>query len=127
VAAARARRLTYGQPSVGDQNFCDEFGARFKLYRHVYGFDVVPHLPPADVGVFPHFGTEFYASDPGDGWQQSKPPRTTQARLVTAAAVIAVASFLARRLTFLKRLRLPYSLEDHGPQGYIDTARSSLR
>jgi hypothetical protein len=51
----------------------------------------------------------------------------TQVRLVTLAAAIAGASFLARRLTVLERLQLPYSLEDHGPQGYIDTAHASLR
>jgi len=118
---------TYGQPSVGDKNFADEFQSRFSLFRHVFRDDVVPHLPPSDLGAFPHFGTEFYAARPGDGWQQSKPSRTTQARLVTLAAAIAGASFLARRLTVFDRLQLPYSLEDHGPQGYIDASHASLR
>ncbi len=117
---------TYGQPSVGDEQFARHFSTRFELYRHVYRFDVVPHLPPADVGLFPHFGTEFYASEPSTNWQAVQPARTTQARLVTAAAAIALASFLARRLTILRSLRMRYSIEDHGPQGYIDASRASL-
>jgi hypothetical protein len=117
---------TYGQPSVGDAQFARHFAPLFELYRHVYRYDVVPHLPPSDVGGFPHFGTEFFASDPSTNWQCVQPARTTQARLVTAAAAIALASFLARRLSVLRWLRLGYSIEDHGPQGYIDASRASL-
>jgi hypothetical protein len=117
---------TYGQPSVGDQSFCDTFQERFALYRHVYGFDIVPHLPSQELGKFPHFGVEFYAPNPGSGWQQEKPPRVTQARMLLEAAALSGASYIARRIAPFERLRLPYSIEDHGPQGYIDTSRNSL-
>jgi hypothetical protein len=116
---------TFGQPAAGNGVFAGYYEKQFALYRHVYRYDVVPHLPPMDVGIFPHFGTEFY-SDGSGGWQAMQPPRTTQARLVTMAAFIALASFLARRLTILRTLRLPYSIEDHGPQGYIAASRASL-
>lgn len=50
---------TYGQPSVGDKIFCDHFERQFELYRHVYRTDVVPHMPPADVGLFPISAPSF--------------------------------------------------------------------
>jgi hypothetical protein len=116
---------TFGQPSVGDGTFARHFESLFNLYRHVYRYDVVPRLPPADVGDFPHFGTEFYSDGPL-GWEAKDPPLTTQCRLVTAAIVVSLASFLARRLTLLRTLKLRYSIEDHGPQGYMDVSRRSL-
>ncbi len=82
----------------------------------MYRYDVVPHLPPSDVGTFPHFGTEFY-SDGRSGWEAVDPPRTTPAKAVVAAALVTLASFVARRLTILRSLKLHYSIEDHGPQG----------
>jgi hypothetical protein len=117
---------TYGQPMVGDADFCKHYERQFELYRHVYRKDVVPHLPPSEVGRFVHFGQEFLATEPGAGWQYADPPRVKQAALAGAAAAIAVADFFSRRLVPLRQLPLPYSLEDHGPQGYIDTSRISL-
>jgi hypothetical protein len=117
---------TYGQPMVGDVDFGRHYNKQFSLYRHVYRTDVVPHLPPRDVGEFAHFGQEFFAATPADGWQDTDPPRVKQCMFVAAAALIAFGDFFSRRLYLLRWLRLPYSLEDHGPQGYIDTARASL-
>jgi hypothetical protein len=116
---------TYGQPMVGDADFCEHYERRLELYRHVYRRDVVPHLPPLEVGRFAHFGREFLATEPSRGWQNQDPPRVKQCALAGASAAIAVADFFARRLIPLQ-LPLPYSLEDHGPQGYIDTSRLSL-
>jgi hypothetical protein len=117
---------TYGQPMVGDADFCKHYERQFELYRHVYKKDVVPHMPPVEVGRFGHFGQEFWVVDPSDGWQNADPPRVKQCALAGAAAAIAVADFFSRRLYPLRQLPLPYSLEDHGPQGYIDTSRRSL-
>jgi hypothetical protein len=117
---------TYGQPCVGDKVFAEHYQHEFPLYRHVYRTDVVPRLPPRDVGRFQHFGTEFYAERSSEGWQQNSPPRVAPALFVSAAVATAMADFLSRRLFFLRGLRLPYSLEDHSPQGYIDTSRASL-
>jgi Lipase (class 3) len=116
---------TFGQPSVGDQAFAEHYATQLDLYRHVYRFDVVPHLPPSDVGLFPHFGTELY-SDGTSGWEAVVPPRTAQAGAVIATFAVTLASFLARRFTILRSLKLRYSIEDHGPQGYMDTSRASL-
>jgi hypothetical protein len=116
---------TFGQPSVGDRTFTRHFDSLFKLYRHVYKYDVVPRLPPRSVGEFPHFGAEFY-SDGSSGWQATDPPRTTQCRLVTEAFLVSLFSFVARRLTFLRSLKLAHSLEDHGPEGYMHASRRSL-
>jgi len=115
---------TFGQPAAGDREFGEHYGSSFKLYRHVYRGDVVPHLPPLSVGPYCHFGQEFLAAD--TGWQNKNPPLAKLVGLAGVASVSAAFDFLSRRLLFLRRLRLPYSMDDHGPEGYIQTSRLSL-
>lgn len=115
---------TYGQPAAGDHAFGEHYGRQFALYRHVYDCDVVPHLPPTSVGRFRHFGQEFYST--GDAWKLTTPPRVKQIAFVTAAAASAMFDFVSRRVLLLRRLQLPYSLDDHGPTGYIDASRAGL-
>jgi hypothetical protein len=117
---------TYGQPCVGDRAFAEHYDREFDLYRHVFHSDVVPHLPPWDVGAFRHFGTEFYASRSSDGWQENSPPRIRPTLFASWAGAAAIGAYLSRRVLPLRALRFPYSIEDHGPQGYIDTSRASL-
>jgi hypothetical protein len=48
---------TFGQPMVGNARFAASCDA-MPLYRHVYGRDLVPHLPPTGIGAgeYVHFG-----------------------------------------------------------------------
>jgi hypothetical protein len=116
---------TFGQPCVGDKAFCDHFSQEFELYRHVYAKDVVPHLPPSSIRGFCHFGTTFIGAPASDGWQQST-AAPKLAPFFLWAMGSAMADYTARRLVRFQ-LPFPYSLEDHGPQGYLDTSRASLR
>jgi hypothetical protein len=115
---------TFGQPAAGDREFGEHYGSRFRLYRHVYRGDVVPHLPPRSVGAYSHFGQEFLAAE--TGWQNVSPPVAKLAVLATAASVSAAFDFVSRRIVLLRRFKLPYSMDDHGPEGYIFTSRASL-
>jgi hypothetical protein len=49
---------TFGQPMVGNAKFAANSEALLPLYRHVYGQDLVPHLPPRGIGAgeYVHFG-----------------------------------------------------------------------
>jgi len=115
---------TFGQPAAGDSAFGAHCESRFKLYRHVYRSDMVPHLPPQSVGPYCHFGYEFLATE--SGWQNVNPAVGKLAGMLTGTAVSAAFDFVARRLTFLRHFKLPYSMDDHGPGGYIQTSRTSL-
>jgi hypothetical protein len=115
---------TFGQPAAGDREFGEHYEKLFKLYRHVYRADMVPHLPPRSVGAYRHFGHEFLATD--TGWQNTNPPGAKLAALVVAASVSAAFDFISRRIPLLRRLKLPYSMDDHGPEGYMRTSRLSL-
>ena len=115
---------TFGQPAVGDSGFCRYYEQRFSLYRHVYHQDVVPRMPPRSVGEFSHFGKEFLATD--GGWRNTDPPETKLAHSLVASAATAGIDFVSRRVVSFRGLKLPYSLEDHGPEGYIRTSRESL-
>ncbi|MFT3922794.1 MAG: lipase family protein [Myxococcales bacterium] len=115
---------TFGQPAAGDSAFGAHCESRFKLYRHVYRADVVPHLPPQSVGPYSHFGYEFLATE--DGWQNVSPAMGKLAGVLTGAALSAAFDFVTRRITFLRHFRFPYSMDDHGPEGYISTSRNSL-
>lgn len=47
---------TFGQPMIGDSSFtdfCDKH-LKGKLFRHIYGRDIVPYLPPLAAGAYQH-------------------------------------------------------------------------
>jgi hypothetical protein len=115
---------TFGQPAVGDGAFGRHYEQRFNLYRHVYHQDVVPRMPPRSVGEFSHFGKEFLATD--GKWQNADPPETELAHFLVTSVASAGIDYVSRRVVSFRGLRLPYSLEDHGPEGYIRTSRDSL-
>jgi hypothetical protein len=116
---------TFGQPCVGDKAFCDHFSREFELYRHVYAKDIVPCLPPSSLRGFRHFGTAFVGSPTSDGWQESTVP-AKRAPFLLLGMASAMADYTVRKFIPVP-LPFPYSIEDHGPQGYLDTARASLR
>jgi hypothetical protein len=114
---------TFGQPMVGDAGFASYVSERFgdRLHRHVYGDDVVPHLPPKSAFDYVHVGQELRASDPNEGWV---PSRDVAERANAAAALIssAVAAFEARVSPNTRIGR--YSIDDHMPSNYVDVSRN---
>jgi hypothetical protein len=116
---------TFGQPAVGDRNFAEHYSRCFCLYRHIYHRDLVPHMPPRSLDAFVHFGEEFYA-DEATGWQNVDPPRVKAAANLAISVLVAGFDYLARRVLILRHLKFPYSIEDHGPEGYISASRRSL-
>ena len=119
---------TFGQPMVGDAAFgaqCERgFGA--KLHRHVYRSDVVPALPPWSVGDYTHVGSERLAVRAHEQWVASPRPRMRRAVSIAATVLLIAGGFFTRRLRFLERFALAYSLDDHVPERYIETCKASL-
>lgn len=115
---------TYGQPRVGHTDFAEQMEREFgdRLFRHVYGNDVVPRLPPRTMGPFAHFGTEYISSE--GGWlHQTKPLR--QVVTLTASMILGAAAWLVPHfagIPLLQRLPVPVSLGDHEPLHYLRTS-----
>ena len=83
------------------------------LHRYVYRHDVVPHVPPKQTGPFKHFGKELrYLA----GWKDS--PRAT-GQMDALGLLETPLDFVARQVPGLSKLPFRYSLDDHGPQHYI--------
>lgn len=119
---------TYGAPMVGDARLaelCDEpelLGG--KVFRYVYGNDVVPQLPPRASGKFRHFGREF-RHEAGDGeWEEHRKPVGQLRSLLQLAEL--VPSFLARQVSVLRDLPFQASLADHLPAHYLDALAAPI-
>jgi hypothetical protein len=122
---------TFGQPAVGDKQFASNYGKLFgdRLYRHEYGHDAVPRLPPSTTGDFEHFGAVRVSFRANEGWEEPKTTsRQTQYLVVTALSVLG--SFVGRRIPKLGKveaLLCKYSIfDDHSPARYIDASRAAL-
>ncbi|WP_437893448.1 lipase family protein [Sorangium sp. So ce124] len=138
---------TFGQPMVGDPTFARHFQGEFgnKLFRHIYGKDVMPHLPPRTAGTFEHFGQE-YRSTP-QGWTSNGRP-VGQARIGGCALLSGLGGYLAEQFSvrgllpdlpavdWVKERLVPpllrrqflfrYSLADHMPINYLRTSRAPI-
>lgn len=117
---------TYGQPMVGLGDFAARFQVEFgdKLFRHVYGKDVVPCLPPRTTGKFVHFGSEFESRD--GGWMYRSQP-VSQVRTFVGSTMIGVLAWVRAQLSGLPLLQwLPtrYSWGDHSPLNYLRTSQT---
>jgi len=116
---------TFGQPIVGNRSFakaCDahEFlGA--SVFRHVYGHDIVPRLPPAVTDQFVHFGAQLHAA-PGGRWTQSRPPLTQVPEILWSTLLVPAIAFVSQQLKRTRDLDLPYSWYDHSPTFYIQAS-----
>jgi hypothetical protein len=115
---------TYGQPMVGDNEFAKSCEPRFgeMLFRHVYEHDVVARMPPLSTGRFKHFGKEYHGSD--KGWS----PRSnmvSQAKTVAISVPISGLAFLIKQLPLLSWIRLPFSIDDHSPNSYLEAFRAA--
>lgn len=121
---------TYGQPMVVDDRdrvlVHDRIGDR--VFRHVYGNDVVPHLPPLSVGGYDHVGSE-YRYDHHGGWKL-RPEHTSSfggknraTQIVSALLVMPALGYdlVWDNLEFvLPFSKSPWSLADHNPGCYMD-------
>lgn len=123
---------TYGQPAVGDAAFVKEFEPHIgrMLFRHAYGFDVVPYLPPLTTGDYRHFGSVRIATRADEAWVEPNLPRQ-QARDLVLTIATCFASYVGRRIPPINRLEahiFKYSFfDDHSPTNYIETSRAALR
>jgi hypothetical protein len=116
---------TYGQPMVGDQDFCNRFQNEFghMLFRHVYRRDLVPCLPPRTMGRFAHFGEEYGSTDDA-GWLY-RSGAVRQVCTALGAGIVGLAALAQEQLVGIPALQwphLPYSLGDHSPISYLRTS-----
>ncbi|WP_437669261.1 lipase family protein [Sorangium sp. So ce131] len=119
---------TYGQPMVGFSDFTARFEEEFgkKLFRHVYGKDIVPCLPPRTTGHFVHFGREYGA---GDGGWMYRSKSVSQVRTFLGSTLVGVLAWTQTQLSglpLLKWLPTRYSWGDHSPLNYLRTSQEVL-
>ena len=114
---------TYGQPMVGDEAFARSCARIEKaVFRHVYGHDLVPHLPPLTTGTFRHFGQEWRGGE--QGWSP-RSKRTTQVASVALSIPIGAAAWVIAQIPVLGWIRLPLSIDDHSPNSYLEAFRAA--
>ncbi|WP_437287422.1 lipase family protein [Sorangium sp. So ce406] len=116
---------TYGQPMVGDAGFRAYFRPKLdsRLFRHIYGSDIVPRLPPWTTGKFTHIGKEYASSDTGWMYRRRgvRPVRTALGSV--AVGVVTMAQKQLPRVPFLRLIRTHVSWGDHSPLNYLRTSQ----
>lgn len=114
---------TFGQPMVGDAEFCQAVKNRFgeRLFRHVYHDDVVPHLPPKSDFDYEHVGKEWTAEHPTKRWA---PSASTAERANALYAVISSAATAFEARVFPSTRIGKYSIDDHMPLNYVEVSRN---
>jgi hypothetical protein len=115
---------TFGQPMVGDDVFARIFEPTLgkMLFRHVYGKDVVPSLPPVTAGRFVHIGQEYTSID--GGWVARKNV-VNQTLLMGLSTFIGVVAWLKEQIPLLSWLPTPISWSDHSPLYYLRTSQQT--
>jgi Lipase (class 3) len=116
---------TFGTPKIGDKQFADACQARFgdRVFRHVYGNDVVTAMPPRLYGEFNTFGEEYVSTS--DGWTHNK-SRLYQPDLLISSALVSVIGWVLLQIPLVRSIPLPLSLAAHRPWGYVKCSRLSL-
>jgi Lipase (class 3) len=121
---------TFGQPMVGDADFARYAQRRFgeKVFRYVYGRDIVPRLPPLTMGRFEHFGQEYASTD--EGWARRQEP-VRQALTFVGSGLLGVTDWVTQHLSGIPLAQwipqIPFSLADHDPSRYVRTSLASPR
>lgn len=142
-AAIRAKLrgiYTYGQPMLGNSAFAAECEKHEllsdRLYRHVFGNDIVPALPPHETGDFRHFGRQFNAhrveAERAGKSFEWRPSATSATQAFLPGIVVAESDFAVEQIPLLRRLAgiarhaplvrssgLGFSLYDHSTTYYI--------
>jgi hypothetical protein len=119
---------TYAAPMIGTPAFaktCEEHPfLRDNVVRYVYGYDIVPRLPPKASGEFQHFGREYRYRPPGANGKWRLSDASGQLGSVVQIATTPL-SILAK--TFKQTQHVPFhaSLSDHLPQYYLDALTPS--
>jgi hypothetical protein len=122
---------TYGQPMLlslsgkSEKKYVptlDTFAEK-AVYRHVFGKDPVPHLPPTETGPWCHVGLEL-RWEQGQWVPHKKPEYSAQAK--SLAVVKSVAPILTDQLDPSHAMRMicstfKYNFYHHSPWNYTDT------
>jgi hypothetical protein len=114
---------TFGQPIVGNEAFaaaCD--GNDFlhtAVFRHVYGHDIVPRLPPTVTGKFVHFGAELHGNA-GEPWTKSDVPVSQVSEILWSTLLVPALAFVSTQLERTRNINFPYSWYDHSPTRYLE-------
>jgi hypothetical protein len=111
--------FTFGQPMVGDETFVTRYRPLLgdRLFRFVYGHDIVTHLPPKTEGWTPkHLGNQYVASEDST-WAVDK--TSLRPAGVVADNIIALTAWVKEQVGFAPKLIPPYSWADHAPNNYV--------
>jgi hypothetical protein len=116
---------TFGQPMVGYRDFATSCSKQFgnKLFRHVYGNDLVPRQPPRSTGRFVHFGEEYESSE--EGWEP-RAKAASQAYTFLGSSIVGLLAMATQNLKgipFPSWLHMPFSWSDHEPINYLRTSQ----
>ncbi len=109
----------YGQPMVGPKSLANTMevtGRELRFLRFIYRDDVVPGLPPRGTGDYAHFGPQYEVA--ADGGYERVDRDQRQNLLISIA--LAPVQFVFNRFPLLRRIPIPYSLDDHLPLNYVD-------
>jgi len=108
---------TFGQPlTVGGPLPEPAAALASRVFRHVYGRDIVPSLPPGVWGALEHCGREYHYAE---GQWRRRDPCTAQ----LASFRHVPGSLMALFAPVKKRGALRYSIADHPPHWYISALR----
>jgi hypothetical protein len=115
---------TFGQPMVCDKTLAKALDQKFgrKLFRHVYGNDLIPRLPPRTAGEFTHFGREYIADAGAFAYRSQTLSQVSSAGLSTLIGVLA---WLKEQIPLLRLIRLPFSMADHSLVLYLRAAETA--
>jgi hypothetical protein len=114
---------------VGDAAFYSYFQPKLghMVFRHIYGSDLVPRLPPLTTGRFFHIGKEYASSDAGWVYKRGyvKPIRTFA--WSTAIGLVAFAKQHLIGIPLLGLIPTRVSWGDHSPLNYLRTSQLPAR
>lgn len=118
---------TYGAPMVAEKQLAQVLDKEIGqlVFRHVYGSDVIPKLPPGTTGPFRHFGHEYRCPAGGDGWNLSS--RYTHQTPFTATLPLAGMGLVLDQFTGFRALSplIPISIDHHSPRYYVRVSELS--
>lgn len=115
---------TFGGPMAGDAAFAQSCDERFGkiLFRHVYGKDLVPRMPPLSTGRFRHSGKEYAGSR--QGWTPRAKP-VEQAVTAFLSLPLGLVAWTFKQFPWLRWVPMPFSIDDHSPNTYLEAFRAA--
>ncbi|WP_437790745.1 lipase family protein [Sorangium sp. So ce693] len=116
---------TYGQPMVGDAGFRAHFEEKLgpMVFRHIYGNDLVPRMPPKTTGKFFHIGKEYASSDTGWVRRGSVVRQLHTFAMSNALGILALLRKQLIGIPFIGWIPLGVSWGDHSPLNYLRTSQ----